>query len=273
MQNILVPVDFSPASDNALAFAAQLAQAYHARLLVFHAYMLPTPVSEVPYILITADELQQENEKIIRRQVDDISTKYKVEASPLVRIGIASDEIKTLTEDDDIDLIVMGMKGAGGLGKLIGSTTTNVLHKVKTPVLIVPQDAVYKPIASLTYASDFTYQTNISLFDPLLSLVKKFEPAITILHVQTEHAGESPDLVAGKKENNNIFQGHLYNFVTVENNSVTAGIQQFQAENNSDLLVMVARQHGFFERLFSQNHTDAMAYETHTPMLVLQDKN
>lgn len=273
MQTILVPVDFSPASNNAADYAAQLAASFNARLILFHAYMLPTPVSEVPYVLITADELQQENERLVQQNVREISSRYNIEVSSQLSIGIASDEVRAITLEQSIDLVVMGMKGAGGFEKIVGSTTTNVLHKVKTPVLIVPHDAKYRPLSAITYASDFSYESRLALFNPLLLLLRKFNPAITILHVQTDHAGESGSLIAGKKELNNIFQGHLFSFVTIENNSVIGGIHEFLGENNSDLLVMVAHKHGFFERIFSRNHTDAMAYETHTPMLVLQDKN
>ena len=38
------------------------------------------------------------------------------------------------------------------------------------------------------------------------------------------------------------------------------------------LLVMTAHKHNFFERVFSRSQTTAMAYETHIPLLILQDK-
>ena len=272
MQTFLVPVDFSAASNNALDYAAQLAIIHNARLLLFHAYMLPTPVSEVPYVMITADELQKENEKLIERAAREISQKYQVEADWKVRIGIASDEVKAITRETDIAFIIIGMKGAGGFEKIIGSTTTNVLHKVKSPVLIIPHDAGYKTVTSIVYASDFSYQSSFHLFYPLLALLKQFKAVLTILHVQLAHSSESPDLLMGKKDIGGIFEGHRFSFVTVENNSVTHGINQYLSEYSSDLLVMVAHKHGFFERIFSKNHTGAMAYETHIPMLVLQDK-
>src|SRR5438309_1326464 len=141
MKTILLPVDFSPASRNASLYAAELARLLNTRLLLFHAYMLPTPVSEVPYAMVTVDNLQKENEEQIKKEADYLHEKYGMEVEWLVRIGIASDEIKVLTKEREIALIVMGMKGAGGLDKIIGSTTTNVSRKVKTPVLVIPHDA------------------------------------------------------------------------------------------------------------------------------------
>src|SRR5688572_19902745 len=118
MQTIVVPTDFSPEARNAGFYAAELAKIFSARLVLFHAYMLPTPVSEVPYVMITVDELQKENEILLKKEVDHLTQTYGVETEGIVRIGIPSDEIRALSEDLAIDLVVMGMKGAGGIDKI-----------------------------------------------------------------------------------------------------------------------------------------------------------
>lgn len=270
MQTILVPIDFSAVSRNAAVYAAELARLFNARLLLFHAYMLPTPVSEVPYVMVTADEMQGENEALVKKEASQLQSTYGVEVESLVRIGIASDEIKELSKDRPVDLIAMGMKGAGGLDKMIGSTTTNVIRKVKTPVLIVPHDAGYKPIRHITYASDFTYTTSSTLFAPLQLIAKKLGAHIDILHVQKETA--KMEELAGKTATEKIFGSCEHDFVHVTNPSVTQGINEYLQTHSSELLVMVAHTHTFFERIFSKSRTSSMAYETRIPLLVLQDK-
>lgn len=272
MQTLLVPVDFSPASTNAATYAANLAKVLNAKLILFHAYMLPTPVSEVPYVMVTAEEMQKENEELISNQADSLHRQFGVEIQWLVRIGIASDEIKSLIKETEIDLVVMGMKGAGGLEKIIGSTTTNVIRKIKKPVLLIPHDAFYKTVSNITYSSDFSYQTSFHLFDPLFKLSSVYNAVINILHIQLSHSGEHSDIMDGRKEMESLFKDHKINFITLENSSVTQGIQQYLLKNETDILVMVAHEHSFFERLFTKTHTTAMAYESHIPMLVLQDK-
>ena len=54
-----------------------------------------------------------------------------------VRFGRPADEIKNAAEELGIDLIVMGSHGRRGLGLLLGSTATGVLHGAKTDVLTV----------------------------------------------------------------------------------------------------------------------------------------
>ena len=273
MNTILVPVDFSPASRNAAKYAAELAKLLKTRLLLFHAYMLPTPISEVPYAMVTVDNLQKENEDLIRKEATWLHEQYGQEVEWLVRIGIASDEIKNLNTEKEIGLIVMGMKGAGGIDKIIGSTTTNVARKVKTPVLVIPHDTAYTPIKHITYASDFSYKTSIQLFDPLLELGRIFRAKIHILYVRQNHGGNTEQELTGKRSNEIIFEGVEHEYAIIEEPSVNQGINRYLAQQPCEMLAMVAHKHTFLERLFSKNHTTAMAYETHVPLLILQDKD
>lgn len=272
MNTILVPVDFSPASRNATNYAAELAKLLHTRLLLFHAYLLPTPISEVPYAMVTVDNLQKENEDQLKREADRLHDQFGLEVEWLVRIGVASDEIKTITKEKEIGLIVMGMKGAGGLDKIIGSTTTNVSRKVKTPVLVIPHDAIYTPIKHITYASDFTYKTSIQLFNPLLELARAVQARVHILFIRQGHGGNTEEEMTGKRHSEIIFEGLEHEYVTIEEPSVNHGISRYLKLQSSELLAMVAHKHSFLERVFSKDHTTAMAYETHVPLLILQDK-
>lgn len=273
MDTILVPVDFSPASNNAAAYAAQISGLLHARLILLHAYMLPTPVSEVPYVMITADELQKENEALIRKQAAELEAQYQATISTIVRIGIASDEVKVICQDQQIDMVVMGMKGAGGLEKIIGSTTTNVLHKIKTPVLIVPHDAGYEPVRFICFATDYDSGTSQELFTPLVEMARAYEANLQVIHVRLNHSAAGDELTQARQKLETAFAGLPHSFYWIEDESVTKGVSNFLTKNGSQMLVMVAHKHGFFERIFSRNHTEAMAYETHVPMLVLQNKD
>ena len=54
-----------------------------------------------------------------------------------VSFGRPADEIKREAEALAVDLIVVGSHGRKGLGLLLGSTATGVLHGAKTDVLTV----------------------------------------------------------------------------------------------------------------------------------------
>jgi len=273
MQTIVVPIDFSPEARNAALYAAELASIFKARLLLFHAYMLPTPVSEVPYVMITVDELQKENEILLRKEVEHLVGSYGVEAEGIVRIGIPSDEIRVLSDDLSVDLVVMGMKGAGGIDKMIGSTTTNVIRKLRTPVLVIPHHSSFIPIKNITYASDFSYTLSALLFQILLKIAKAFQAKIHVINVHRQNDDMKSGQIAGKKTIELIFAGIEHTFDDITHQSIMQGITEYMKTHASEVLVMVEHKHSFLERIFSKDHTTAMAYETKTPLLVLQDKN
>ncbi|MBK7854728.1 MAG: universal stress protein [Bacteroidetes bacterium] len=47
MKKILVPVDFSDNSENALEYACELGKKLNAEVFILHSYHVPVPVSEV----------------------------------------------------------------------------------------------------------------------------------------------------------------------------------------------------------------------------------
>jgi len=272
MKTFLIPTDFSPAGRNATDYAAELARKFSAKLVLFHAYMVPTPVSEVPYAMATVEELQRQHEADMRKEATYLFDQYGIQAEWLVRIAVASDEVRELCREKSADLVIMGMKGAGGLGKIIGSTTISVIRKSNTPVLIVPHDARYSPVKDIVYASDFSYTTSVQLFRPLREIAKLYGAKIHILNIAKSPEKMADVEIAGKKHTENIFEGLDHDYVSIVSDHITKSISDYVREKPAQLLAMVAHKHTFFERIFSRDHTKAMAYETHIPLLILQDK-
>jgi hypothetical protein len=110
------------------------------------------------------------------------------------------------------------------------------------------------------------------LFNPILELVRAFKSKLNILHVYRQQEKPSADEVTGKKELDEIFKDTIHEFNTVNDPSITNGINGFIEKTGTGLLVMVAHKHTFLERIFSRNNTSKMTYETKIPLLVLQDK-
>jgi nucleotide-binding universal stress UspA family protein len=272
MQTILVPTDFSDNAKNALSYAAQLAKKLNAQLILLHAYMLPTPVSEVPYVMINAEEMQRENERIANEAVDKIIDQHGIKASSIVRLGFPSDEIDAVLEDQPVDLVVMGMKGKGALEKMMGSTTTSTIKKIKKPILVVPEHANYTDIKQVTYATDFSYNVGFHIYNPLLELLKTFDAKLHIVHVQKKAEAQTANETTGISQLDPAFKAVPHEFHIVTDSGVKHGIESYLQENRADLLVMVTHEHSFLERIFGKSHTKAMVYDTHVPLLVLRDK-
>ncbi|RYY21045.1 MAG: hypothetical protein EOO04_18925 [Chitinophagaceae bacterium] len=198
---------------------------------------------------------------------------FDVEVSCQVQIGMPSEEIANNAGDQEADLIVIGMRGAGGIDKLIGSTTASVVRKAVTPVLVVPHDTLFNPITNVVFASDFSYNFSSQLFAPLHTIGKLFGCHVQVIHVQKNDSGDiSAKQTAARAAISTLLGPIGHSYITIQDQSVINGIKNYVKQHQVQLVVMVAHRHSFFERLFSRASTNEMAYETRVPLLVLQDK-
>jgi nucleotide-binding universal stress UspA family protein len=275
MKSILVATDFSESSAMAGVYAGNLVKQTGAELTLLHAYLLPTPVSEVPYVMISVDEIQRDNEKQARQQAEYINQRTGVAVKTMVNIGMPADEIVYQARELESDLIVLGMRGENkGIDKLIGSTTVAVIRKSHIPVLVVPQNSDYAPIQQITYATDFSYTMNPRCLEMLQQIVR-LNPGAKLNVVNIQKPGEimTPQQVNGKIRLEPMLQSTLHEHFTLENASVEDGLQEFLTNHHSQLLVMVAHKHSWWQRLVHGSHTKQMAYKSNIPLLVLQDKD
>ena len=113
MKTILVPTDYSDVASNALHYAVELAKSSNSKIILLHAYQIPVPTGEVPIMIITPQELEDENTKRInnlKKKITD-KTKGKIVIESLVRAGFTVEEITNVIKEKDVDLVVMGITG------------------------------------------------------------------------------------------------------------------------------------------------------------------
>ena len=274
MKNILVPIDFSPASQNAARYAVSLARAFDATVYVFNAVLPPVLIDDsiLASVMVTQAEIVAENNKLIEQEIETLSKEYSVTIKGLVREGYTSKMIPELAAENNIDVIVMGMKGEGKSISIFGSTTTTTIRKSNYPVLVIPEHARYQPITNITLASDFDTEIEIDRYAVLLALAEKFTAKINIINIQKKNSSLNPGESVGKKQTSRALSGYNHQFHTLNENSVAEGINQFIEMNHTDILAMVAHKHPLFDRLFGTVHTKSMSYQTKIPLLVLQSK-
>jgi len=139
-RNILVSIDGSAHSEQALAEAIDIAQAGHARLTILTAVPSPGSWSTVPSAVAVAQslagELEQESRQILQRAVDRVPDSISV-TKILTHEPIRQALLHKLCSGQ-YDLLVMGARGRGAIAApLLGSVSHYVLNHAKIPVLIV----------------------------------------------------------------------------------------------------------------------------------------
>jgi nucleotide-binding universal stress UspA family protein len=147
-QNILlVPVDFSSFSEEALVFASGLAKKLSAQLLVLHVIHDPAEApgfyarqwKKKKYLQSmeeAAEEMMQEFLKKIRQAYPDQAPIKK--ATPLLVVGIPVKRIVEIAEKKQAGMIIIGSHGRTGLSNLLlGSKAGQVVQLSPIPVTVV----------------------------------------------------------------------------------------------------------------------------------------
>ena len=140
-KRLLVPVDFSPVSLDALASARELAKTTGATLHLFHSVddvawrYLGYPLEALGQVqtAVTDSANEQLRELAIQEQREGLT----VECTLVVSTRPAS-AIVTFAREHDIDLIVMGTHGRGAmLRMMLGSVAEQVVRTAPCPVMVV----------------------------------------------------------------------------------------------------------------------------------------
>lgn len=273
MKNIIVPVDFSDASYNAANYAAMMSNIFNTNLLLMHAYMNPSAIDDTPARLLNQPEKEfgEIKEIQLNEYVGILRKKYTTRIGGIVREGATTPAILDVSDSENADLIVMGMKGKNKSKSVFGSNTVLVMRRSSIPVLVIPEKVEFKNIEVITLASDFDAETELSNYSLLKKIALKNKAFIQILNVRKRGEQLSADEMSGKLNTALAFKNLEHKFYTIKDDEVDEGIEDFLEEHPSDLLAMVARKRNLFERVFKASHTRKMSYETEIPLLVLQD--
>jgi nucleotide-binding universal stress UspA family protein len=139
IKTILAPLDFSPASIEALDYAVWLAQQFRAAIHLVHVYP-PDEASSVP----GAGHLLLQSAEVIERMNEELTGIHRKRVEPFrpenchVRGGRPYEEIVRLARQIDADLIALSTRGHSGLKHLLlGSTAERVIRYAQRPVLVV----------------------------------------------------------------------------------------------------------------------------------------
>jgi nucleotide-binding universal stress UspA family protein len=268
MKRILVPTDFSPIADNALKYAIEIAAKFKSELYLYHVYSF----DKFNYDINFHKDEQPFTAKV-NRSMKKTRQKFmeKIRQNGLfVQTYVEQDNFFSLfgkkVKKHEIDLIVMGSKGASGLKKVIfGSVAATALDTAKVPVLVVPPNCSFHPPKHIVLTRDDS-EVSSNVLSPLLKLAVKFGARLTLLKVNTgsnKYTYRETDLDLDGVET-------TYREVPMSN-SINESINGFIERAGCDLLCMIRREKSFFESIFNNSITKNQAFSSQVPLLVLPE--
>ncbi len=140
--NILVAVDLSSASQKILDKAKALALALPAKVCLLHVIEgEPDFLDDEPDLQTSSDQGQQEypqEHKDLQKEVNTLR-QSGIDTKGLLTQGSVVDVILQKSKQLEIDIIIIGTHGHGGVHHMIfGSVSEGVLRNTSCPVLVIP---------------------------------------------------------------------------------------------------------------------------------------
>ncbi len=149
-KNILVPLDESALAERALPVAKDMAGRFGATLHLLEAvepnaelFSGPGADTASQYDMGAIKNSAEAQVKKARKYLSTVASGCQAEGLDVrteVREATAPKSIKSYAADNEIDLIVIGTHGRGGIQRmLVGSVTDRVIRSVGVPVLVIPR--------------------------------------------------------------------------------------------------------------------------------------
>ncbi|SEK83430.1 Nucleotide-binding universal stress protein, UspA family [Aquimarina amphilecti] len=263
MKNILVPLGLSENSVSiarlqyVIDFAKELGGTVYA-VEVFKQLPRSGSLPSVNKTLkgISANTIEEKLTVVDKKGVD------------VIPLPLENDLLEAIPEFNlkhSIDLIVLGAESDDIKNPyFLGETSGSLLKKTEIPVLIIPENYVFKPIAKVLMAIKSGIIKKQNTLSPIIEILNTFSPEMKLLQVKTSDF--LPEDMEFKKDLATL----ISSYKSSENATLFQGVLEHLNENNPDLLCVLRRNRGFFGKLWEDNKVLKKDFESRIPLLVLK---
>jgi nucleotide-binding universal stress UspA family protein len=273
MKTILIPTDFSPSALNAAFYAADMALAINADILVLHVYEVPVSYSEIPapfgmdnIVDDLGSGVLKLKEQLARR------TGGKVNISTEVRMGVFFyRELRVVCDQVRPYAVVMGSQGTTKSERLFfGGHTVHAMRHLKWPLITVPPGCSFSSIKKIGLACDFNNVIRIAPLDEIKLLLNDFNAELHILNTH-KHEIFSSEIVYESGLFHEMFSSLKPEYHFILNENTDEGIMKFAEANHIDLLIVLPRRHDVITKLIHKSHTKQFVLHSHVPVMALHN--
>ena len=273
MKRILVPIDFSKYSEEALKVAAQIARKNKSEIILLHLLELPhqggdtmSTGSSIPEIMFYKNAAIGNLEELM--DADYLKGIYVSEATKFEKV---TEGILEVSKTNQVDLIVMGSHGTSGFEELlIGSNTEKVVRSSDIPVLVVKRNAGDFRAKNLVFASDFSKEIR-KPFQKMLEFAKIFDSNLYLVMICTPSSFRTTqvaekimhDFVADFDMEN--YSTHVYNDANIEK-----GIFNFANSVEADLIAIGTHGRTGLSHFFNGSIGEDVANHSKRPIITFK---
>ena len=264
MQTLVVPTDFSPAADNAMLFAGNLATSMNAKICLLHIYQIPVSMNDVPVMIIPVEELQDIADKALEKAKELLQRHYpSLSIKTQSRLGDINDELNAACKESGPVAIVIGKHSSSGLERLLfGNTSLSIIRHSKTQVIVVPDTVKNYQLKNIGLAVDSSGSAIPE--DKIKQFTSALNAALHIVHVD-QKKNSNEDFNTAVRDNRSV--------TIIKDDEFVHGIQSFVNEKQIDMIILLPHKHSLVEKIFFKTHTKELMEEISIPVMTIPEEN
>lgn len=276
MKKILLPTDFSENAFNAIRYALRL---YENETCTFYLLNTYTPISYHDQYLLENQQMYQledisreNSEKGLEIIIEKIKEEFQNPRHHFIHrsaFNTLIDEALQVVDNEGIDLIVMGTKGATGAKEIfMGTHTMYMIKKAKCPVIAVPEEYAYITPKEILFPTDYNLNTDNTALSFIKEISTNHQTKLTMLYAYyglslSDYQEETKVFL------DEYFKENTHTFHITDGMDVIEAIEDYQKKNPIHLLAMIHNKHSFFDNLLFKPVVNQIVYHTNVPFLVI----
>lgn len=277
-RKILLPTDFSENATQAIRYALELYKDQSCIFYLLNVFFIKAKNIESLMGMEPGSDLYESTKRNSQNQLERLlhtlafTERGNMDHSfqTISTFNEPLQAIKSIVEEKDIELIVMGTRGqTNEKSRIYGSTATEVMEKVRNcPVLVVPQLAKREIPKEIVFPTSYKIPFKKRELLHLIDIAKRCNASIKVLHISDD--GHLDNVQLNNKDLlNECFEAVDHSFHHLSNLSVSAAINCFVQSRESDMVAFINRKHSFFASILNQPLVKGIAYNSKVPILVM----
>ena len=282
MKTLLIPVDFTDTSDNAVTFAAEWCKRYRYERVIllrtFYDNVFDHIVLSAEYAPVSQEYRQQERQETLER-LESLSERLNVLLGENFQVDTMVSEVpllrailSTIKEEQPEMLLVGSDNYSYSSGSFIAGNLIAIVKASPIRVLIVPAGYTYKPVETALVPTDYNIMDVLDKFNQLETSPLWSDTKLLVLNVDAKERYLHPDEAFIKKES--ALHEYLKNFnheIHYSNDkNIMNGILHFTQTHDVQIIVALRGKRSFLYYLTHKSISEAIYRNSKEPVLILK---
>jgi nucleotide-binding universal stress UspA family protein len=282
MKTLLVPVDFTAASQNAVNFAAEWSRKYlYERIILlrsFYTSMYEGAIMSGEFANVDQDYLNRTRLQE-KEQLNELCKKVAEKTGPEIKVQTAVTElplVRGIIEVIKKEEPAMVLLGSGQVNSnnesLISGNVISIAKISPVRVLIVPENYQYKDIKKSLVPCDFNAVESLNKVNRLHATPQWRDVQLLVLNVDPKQRHLHPDenFKAAEKSLHEYLKNFKHTIYYVKDKNILNGILNFTKTNEVELLIALPGKYSFLYALTHKSVSEALYRNTKIPVMILK---